>query len=304
MPRSCCAAHPRYTRGCAGCREKAAAYQRLRHASVADGTWERAMAIPVEFDAARLHIQTLLAVSGITGHRVGRIAGVNRDLVLNIASGSLQKASRPVVQALAGVTAQACLALIDRPTTPVDAVGTKRRLQALAVDGWSPERIAGLVGVSASNVRKRRGHLYPEVTVRWRERYRELYDKIQSQADPSGGSRETSQYAELVGWLGPERWADEDIDNPDAQPLPPPPDTEDWEVVSRLVEGALRDPQPGKAADYPRSVQREIARQAVNRLGWSHGRIAELLGKSNGKMVSHLLYGRKDRPWVSDALRG
>jgi hypothetical protein len=163
--------------------------------------------------------------------------------------------------------------------------------------------LSPLVGIDEGTIRDHRAGNFAEITVGIRERYRELYEKIQSQADPQGGSWRARRNAEAREWLGPERWADEDIDDPDAQPLPPAPETDDWAEVSRMIEGALRDPWPGKAADYPRSVQREIARQAVNRLGWPHARIAELLGKDNGRMVSHLLYGRKDRPWASDALR-
>jgi hypothetical protein len=170
-----------------------------------------------------------------------------------------------------------------------------RRLQALAVDGWGTRALSGLVGLDPSTIRTHRGGRFPEVTVATRERYRELYDKIQSQADPRGDSPRASQNAERQGWLGPERWADGDIDNPGAQPLPPVPETDDWAEVSRMIEGALRDPRPGKAADYPRSVQREIARQASARLGWSYSRIAELLGKNSDNAIDYLLNGRKDR---------
>jgi hypothetical protein len=163
------------------------------------------------------------------------------------------------LDALMGVTAHACLALIHSSTALVDPVGTARRLRALAVDGWSAQMLSPLVGRDEGTIRDHRAGDFAEITVRIRERYRELYEKIQSQADPSGGSWRARENAEKRCWLGPERWADEDIDDPDAQPLPPEPETDDWAEVSRMVEGALRDPRPGKAADYPRSVQREIA---------------------------------------------
>jgi hypothetical protein len=202
------------------------------------------------------------------------------------------------VEALLGVTAQACLALIDRSTTPVDPTGTARRLQALAVDGWSAQMLSPLVGLDCSTIRCHRSRGFAEITVATRERYRDLYDKIQSQADPRGGSWRARRNAEEQGWLGPERWADEEIDDPDAQPLPAPPgDSDDWVAVSNMIDGALRDPRPGKAADYPRPVQREIARQAVNRLGWSLDRVGELFGKT-GSTVEFLLNGRADRPWT------
>ena len=249
-----------------------------------------------ELEPVRLHVQNLMATPGVTGRAIAAAAGVNDHSVFRLASGHKRTLARPVAEAIAGVTLQACLERDHRSTSLVDGVGTVRRLRALARDGWSPAIIGGLTGTTAHAVRKHRQGNHPEITMGCRERYRDLYDKIQSQADPRGDSDETRRYAESAGWLGPERWADEDIDNPLAEPLPPPPETEDWVLVTRMIEGALRDPRPGKAAEYPRHIQREIARQASGRLGWSYTRIAELLGATGKSTVEYLLYGRKDRP--------
>ena len=249
-----------------------------------------------ELEPVRLHVQTLLATPGVQGRAIALAAGVNDHSVFKLASGKMRALHRPVAEALAGVTLQACLERDYRSTSLVGGVGTVRRLRALARDGWSPDAIGGLAGTTAYAVRKHRAGIHPEVTLGCRERYRDLYEKIQSQADPRGNSDETRRYAESVGWLGPERWADEDIDDPAALPLPPPPETEDWVLVTRMIEDALRDPRPGKAAEYPRDIQREIARQASGRLGWSYTRIAELLGKNGESTVEYLLHGRKDRP--------
>jgi hypothetical protein len=295
MPISRCDAHTRYTRGCPDCRVRAVNYRRVRLAGLADGTWESGKVVGDELEQVRQHVRALTAVIGVGGRRVARVAGVSHHAVDVLLVDGAVGMSRPVAEALLGVTVQACLALIDRPTIPVDPTGTMRRLQALAVDGWSGGELADLLSLQPASVRRHRAGSRSQITWGLRERYRLMYDKIQSLADPRGSSEQTRQRAAAFGWLGPERWADEDIDDPTAQPLPPPPDTDDWVEVSALIEDALRDPRPGKAADYPRPIQREIARQASQRLGWSYPRIAELLGKGSTTLIDYLLHGRKDR---------
>ena len=290
-----CDAHSRYAKGCPGCQARAANYRRVRVAGLADGTWESGKVVGEELERVRQHVRALTAVVGVGGRRVALVAGVSHHSVDVLKVDGAVGMHRPVAEALLGVTVRACLALIDRPTIPVDPTGTARRLRALAVDGWGGSEIAGLLGLQPTSVRRHRAGTRVQITWGLHERYRLLYEKIQSLADPRGSSDRTRLRAARMGYLGPERWADEDIDDPNAEPLPPPPDTDDWVEVSQLIDGALRDPRPGKAAAYPRPVQREIARQATQRLGWSYERVGELLGRT-GSTVEYLLIGRKDRP--------
>ncbi len=290
-----CDAHPRYTRGCLDCRVRAAHYRRVRVAGLAAGTWDSGKVVGQELEQVRQHVRALVGVVGVGGRRVARVAGVSHHSVDALTVDGAVAMYRPVAEALLGVTVRACLALIDSPRIPVDPTGTMRRLQALAVDGWGADEIAGLLGVQPSSVRRHRAGTRVQILWGLREQYRLLYEKIQSLADPSGSSKWTRDFAAKSGFLGPERWADGEIDDPGALPLPPPPDTEDWALTTRLIEDALRDPRPGKAADYPRDLQREIARRASRQLGWSYSRIAELLGKNSINAVDYLLHGRRDR---------
>lgn len=297
--RAYCYTHKDYQRGCTDCQEHSRRHQAARRSGVAAGTWDSGLVEGDELERVREHVRGLLEVPGVTGERINLVAGVSHHSVNMLLNGR-RRLSRPVAEALLGVGAAACLALIG-PTTPVPLTGTVRRLRALAVDGWSTEEISGLVGFHVDVVRRHRfARKTTMLTFAAHEKYRLLYEKIQSLADPRGSSAITARRAQAAGWLGPERWADEDIDDPDAESLPPPPDSDDWVAVSNLVDGALRDPRPGKAADYPRPVQREIARQAYYRLGWSLTRIGELLGKTKST-VEFLLHGRRDRP---STLRG
>jgi hypothetical protein len=302
--RGYCRAHVDYTSGCADCQAASRRLQAARRAGKADGTWRSWLVDGQELERVRVHVRELLKVPGVTAEQINEAAGVYRHAVTTLMVGR-RKLSRAVVDALLGVTAARCAPRMT-PTTLVDIRGTSRRLQALAVDGWRAEDIAELMGLMSSVVTRHRRASHAQITWELRERYRLLYEKIQAQADPRGSSPIAGQRAVRAGWLGPERWAEEDIDNPDAEPLPPPPETDDWAEVSRMIDGALRDPSPGKAREYPRHIKREIARQATTRLGWSYARVAELLGlggpdgAGGTSAVEYLLYGRKDRPQTKE----
>lgn len=294
--RAYCYGHKDYVAGCPECRARSSRRRRAVRAAVAAGTWDSAHLTADELEQVRQHVRGLLGVPGVTGERINTVAGVGPHSISRLV-GSRRRTGRTVAEALLGVTAAACLALPVEPTSWVPLAGASRRLRALAVDGWSTEEIAGLTGINVSMVRRHRlAAGCSLLTFVLHEKYRLLYDKIQSLTDPRGSSAATGRQAQARGWLGPERWADEDLDIPDALPLPPAPDTDDWVAVTALIDDALRDPRPGKAAGYPRDIQREIARQASGRLGWSYTRIAELLGKSGESTVEYLLHGRKDRP--------
>jgi DNA-binding Xre family transcriptional regulator len=178
----------------------------------------------------------------------------------------------------------------------VNYIGAARRLRALAADNWSTRELSELSGMCRSDLTRWRYGEFPQITLKNHERIKELYEKIQGLADPRGHGRGTATHARRLGYLPSECWNDDEIDDPDAVPLPMPPDTDDHIAVTNMIEDALMWPSPGKAAGYDRSVKREIARHAVNRLGWSYERVAELLGFKSANSVEYMLIGRKDRP--------
>jgi hypothetical protein len=294
-----CPRHPGYTRGCDACRAHAAHYRRVRLAGLADGTWTPGYADEAATAAVRAHVASILAVKGVSCERAARAAGLGRNTVEDLAAGRTTRLTTVAADALLGLTVAACMRQITRPTTPVDIIGAQRRLQAMACDGWGSNEIGGLLAIHPSMVRRHRGgNPHRRTTITWglHEAYRELFEKIQSQADPSGPSEWTRIHAERLQYVPAERWEEGTIDDPAAEPLPPPPDDEDWVATTNLIEDALRNPAPGKAKDYPRPVRAEIARHAWNRLGWPYPRIAELLGFRSESSVEYLLHGRADRP--------
>lgn len=101
-----------------------------------------------------------------------------------------------------------------QPPGYMNAAGTRRRLQALACEGWSIERIAELTGLADRTLRaaintNARVHT---TTARY---VAHIYDRF---AGHDGGSRSAAQWALRRGWLDSYHWPDDRIDNPQAKP--------------------------------------------------------------------------------------
>jgi hypothetical protein len=96
----------------------------------------------------------------------------------------------------------------------VPAVGTQRRLRALARMGWSGRHVCRLAGYSARSFHP---HL---MRCTWLSRataakIAAIYDQLSMREGPSTFAR---RHAERNGWPPPLAWDDDEIDDPDAQP--------------------------------------------------------------------------------------
>lgn len=292
MRRFKCSVHGRYVTGCSDCRRAAREYSKLRADQVRAGTWER-MLTGDEVEAARQALLALLAHPGITVPRVATTIGTVHSSLYRLKNGSMVTMFAYLGTALMELTPDRVRAAVEPRL--VDNIGTTRRLQALAADGWTTRRLSELSGIperslSIWRLGRRRG-----ISPVNRTRVAELYDKIRALADPRGDSPASAALAQRQGWPDPDRWDDDEIDDPQAQPLPPPPDTDDHVETTRLVEDVLRDPAQGRGAGLPLGVKREVARHAAGRLGWSQPQIAWLLGYKSPGQVGYLLNGRADR---------
>lgn len=294
--RSVCPDHTRYMKDCPKCPIYSRIYRRTRHREVKAGTWTGAMWRGAKLEEVRAHVRALLGQPGVFAPQVAQAAGVFVSVVYKLNRAETSSVHPVIGGALLALRPEGVLPRVERPELHVDGTGARRRLQALAVDGWDAETLDPLCGIHRSELcRHRRGD---RVLIRAanRDKIIELYEKIQSQADPTGTSTRIRRIARDAGWAPPECWTDETIDDPSAEPLPLPPDTDDWVAVTRQIEDALVNPAPGKAAEYPRAVKAEIARHAHRRLGWTYQRIAELLGFKSANAVEYMLNGRRDRP--------
>lgn len=125
----------------------------------------------------------------------------------------------------------------------IDATGTRRRVEALAVRGWARHLIASRVGVDVKYFRKAVGR--PRVSARLARGVVEAYDAWWDQDPLEHGvpwSSVSRVQADAVrgGFHGPLAWDDDTIDNPCAVPLTDavqPVATEGGNVATRWLMG-------------------------------------------------------------------
>lgn len=100
--------------------------------------------------------------------------------------------------------------------TLVDSTGTRRRVQALATLGWSPERIAVRAGISRGPVYRALGG--GGVSVSSATAIRVAYDALWDVRATGGRCDVVAARARAAGWAPPLAWDDDTIDDPTASP--------------------------------------------------------------------------------------
>jgi hypothetical protein len=221
---------------CAGCtaanRDYRSRYDRLN----AYGRWQPL----VDAGPAREHIQSLRAARmGVA--RIAELAGVGYATVNRIiwAIGGRQPTKRirlEVAEAILTVRADVDTLVDDRA---IDATGTHRRIQALAVIGWSMVAQAERLGWESRNYAAilRQGQVYVRTARAVRGLYEDLWDK---RPEPSWTVNRTRGWAASKGWCGPGAWDDDgSIDDPATEPNLGGPDTDmvDEVAVHRVLNG-------------------------------------------------------------------
>lgn len=97
----------------------------------------------------------------------------------------------------------------------LDGTGTRRRMRALAVRGWTYGDLAARVGSTHRAVQKIGQGCHPRVRVVTAEAVKRVYAELCMTPGPSAGAR---RYAARQGWVSPLAWDDDTIDDPDATP--------------------------------------------------------------------------------------
>jgi len=121
------------------------------------------------------------------------------------------------VRFLQGHTVAAVLGA-GRPTSGrMLVVGTRRRLQALAWNGWTLEAISERTGVPMMSLSNARTGARRLVSVATRNAVADVYEQLQNQHQ-QGGSGRAAFIARKRGWAPPAAWDDDTIDDPGAQP--------------------------------------------------------------------------------------
>lgn len=99
----------------------------------------------------------------------------------------------------------------------VPAVGTRRRVEALARIGWGKKQIGDRLGVTAQAISCCIGLRKRGVTAARAHEVADLYSDLSARVGPS---RLAERNAEAHGWPAPWQWDGVDIDDPQANPLP------------------------------------------------------------------------------------
>ncbi|MEU0665717.1 hypothetical protein ABZ508_26525 [Streptomyces lavendulocolor] len=148
----------------------------------------------------------LLVESGWTLHGIEKASGVDRRGLYNIR----HRLQRTVNHS----TAHRLLALQPSATPRlVNAVGARRRVQALVAIGWSMSSLAPEVGLSHTALEDIANGRRVRVTTGTHEAIRAAYRSFSKKPGPSGWVR---AFAARQGWHGPLAW--DDIDDPAATP--------------------------------------------------------------------------------------
>lgn len=177
----------------------------------------------VDGDIVRGHLHRL-ADAGIGYKTVADAAGLSASTLTSILYGRhradpTHPEHRPPRRRVARATAEAVLAVQVDPNLGaiVDATGTRRRIQALAVVGWTHAQIAATINVSPSNLSSMldRGCVRRSTADAVRQAYETMW---RGPVIFTPGQRRARTRAERAGWAPPMAWDDETMDDPSAQP--------------------------------------------------------------------------------------
>lgn len=197
-----------YRGGCrqACCRAAMTGYANYRRRLVAYGRWVG----NVDPAAARERL-LLLKAQGYSERDLSAATGLNPTHMREITSG---RASY-----IRAETHRAVLAARPRlgATSRVDVTGTRRRLQALGVRGWSPVMFARESGVERSVLVDILGGRRRTIAARTRAAIARAYDRLWCiDAPDTAAARRMKDRAVSEGWAPVGAWDDYTIDDPAA----------------------------------------------------------------------------------------
>lgn len=181
----------------------------------------RTDAKPVSDHIRRLH------ASGLTDRRIATIAGLAPETVSSFTKPINRPGTRRSVKRTCHpAVAAAILAINPADQIPgfVDAVGARRRVQALVARGWPLEHIARRVGISGNHMRLIIAQ--PRLYGRTAHAIVRVYDELRSLQPTRHGVapaqvKRARDRAGREGWPTVAYWADrmDVIDDPDFEPM-------------------------------------------------------------------------------------
>jgi transcriptional regulator with XRE-family HTH domain len=244
---------------CEPCRTAGRRYRKSRFLALAQGTTRLVDAGPV-----KLHL-IAAQQAGISVKAVAKAAGVSQTVAQDVRHGRHARIERRSAEAILAVDPAR---LRPMQGSRVLALGTVRRVRALAVLGWSGRAMAEQMGISHSAVSRALAGGY-EVNSITRQRVAKGYRRLiligPPQATPSEriASRKARERARVSGWAGPLDW--EDIDNDEA-PIPSEPYKPATvpQQARDLEDMGLNDEQIGlRLGIKPSTVREYLTRRAA-----------------------------------------
>ena len=164
----------------------------------------------VDAEPLREHVAALMA-AGMSFKAIALTAGWSSRNALADAMGRKRVTPRTLARVLA-VHPE----LDNRRDAYVDATGSARRLQALAINGWPSRNLAKQLGhKDPATIQHIANGKTPTIRLRTKDDIRRLFDELWDQPGPS---KRTADIAKARGWLPALAWDDELIDSPEHQP--------------------------------------------------------------------------------------
>ena len=192
-----------YKAGCCRCRDCTDASTR----AVKRARYARTHGRPgiVAAEPVRAHMRRLVA-AGMTVSRIALAAGMRATDGRRIATSTSDVIRR--------TTAEAILAVTPAPLT-VSSVGARRRIQALALLGWSMPAICDAGGIAPGTLRG--AQVEDRITLRTNDAIRHAHDLLWDTTPPdTWQTRRRSAQAGRAGYAPTLAW--DDIDDPAEQP--------------------------------------------------------------------------------------
>lgn len=210
----------------------------------------------VDAGPAREHVRTLMAANmGLK--TVAARSGVSHGALSKLIYGAPlpDGTRRPPSARIRNQSAEALMALRPDVTVladgaVVDATGARRRLQALAVNGWSVQQVSQHSGIDRQALDKVMRQ--STTSARTARAVRKAYDQLWNQQPTEATHHEkcavsaTRNRAKAAGWAPPMTWDDETIDDPTATAVPDAApgrrgaDLDEWKHLVRLGETPVR----------------------------------------------------------------
>lgn len=239
---------------CDICRKACSRYLRDRVNAIACGTWKPF----VDAEPVRAHVLSLMA-AGIGRRRISTLTGISQSTLQKLLSG---KVGRPPTLQVRPAMADKLFAITASTVAiaagaNINPIGTQRRIQGLAVLGWTLTEQGRRIGWEAGNYIAILGR--EQIVRATADKVATLYEQLSMQPAPSGyGATRVKAMAMRRRWFPPLAWDDEQIDDPAAVPVLLPPIAESDPAAD---EWAIQHHAAGHPTELDMPTRDEIVRR-------------------------------------------